>query len=139
MRKALILHSVLLAIRVSIQVLQEIFMRDRVYYVLAIAVLVMAIAALVVVLGQNQPTTSQEVAAGTNMQALFTSLAARVNSDPNFSFRVRLTAVGEGPVTVSQNDTRVAEVGQDYFCLTSGNPGRVCYPYSQLLAVAIPS
>lgn len=114
-------------------------MRDRIYYVLAIAVLVMAISALVVVLGQNQPTTSQEATSGTTMQALLTSLAARVNSDASYSFRVRVGVIGNDPVTVSQTEVRVAEVGQDYFCLaSSGNTGRVCYPYSQLMAVQVP-
>ncbi len=114
-------------------------MRDRVYYILAIAVLLVAIVALVVVFGQDRPTVSQqEVASGTTLQAMFTSLAARVNSDSQFTFRVRVAATGDA-ISVSQTGTRVAEVGEDYFCLTSDGTSRVCYPYAQLLAVAVPN
>lgn len=115
-------------------------MRDRIYYMVAITVLLVAIVALVVVLGQNQPIISQsEDTTGENLQTLFTQLAARVNSDASFSFRIRVALLDNGsPVTISQAETRVAEVGSDYFCLSNANPGRVCYPFSQLLAVAIP-
>lgn len=114
-------------------------MRDRIYYILAIAVLMFAIVALVMVLGQNQPTVSQETTAGENLQSLFTSVAARVNSDAGYSVRIRVAALSEGSaITISQAETRISEVGADYFCLSSTNPGRVCYPYSQLLAIAVP-
>jgi hypothetical protein len=115
-------------------------MRERAYYMLAITVLLVAIISLVVVLGQNQPITSQsESTAGTSLQSLFTQLAQRVNSDSSFSFRIRVAALDNGTaITVSQADARVAEVGADYFCLSNANPGRVCYPFEQLLAVQVP-
>jgi hypothetical protein len=119
-------------------------MRDRVNYLFAIAALITAIFALVLVLGQNQPSVSapqtQQTNSGQNLQTLFTTLGQRVNNDASFSFRLRVTALSEGStITVSQNDARITEVGTDYFCLSSDQPGRVCYPFSQLLAVAVPS
>ena len=115
-------------------------MRDRALYMLAISMLLFAIVALVMVSGQYQPITSQsESTTGVNLQSMFTELAQRVNSDAAFSFRIRVTALESGePIVISQADVRVAEVGADYFCLANANPGMVCYPFSQLLAVSIP-
>lgn len=116
-------------------------MRDRIYYILAIAVLLFAITALVVVFGQNRPTISlQETATGSSLQSLFTDLATRVNNDAQYSIRIRVSALSDGnAITVSQSGARITEVGEDYFCLSNSATTRVCYPYTQLLAVQAPN
>jgi hypothetical protein len=116
-------------------------MRDRVYYILAIAVLLFAITALVVVFGQNRPIVSlQETESGDSLQVLFTNLASRINSDSQYSIRIRVAALSDGQaITVSQSGARIAEVGRDYFCLTNDGSTKVCYPFTQLLAVQAPS
>lgn len=117
-------------------------MRDRVFYILAIAVLLFAITALVVVFGQDRPAVSlQETQSGTSLQTLFTDLATRVNSDSQFAVRLRVAALSDGQsITVSQASARITEVGQDYFCLSNdGGSTRVCYPFTQLLAIQAPS
>lgn len=117
-------------------------MRDRIYYLLAIAVLLFAITALVVVFGQDRPTVSlQETASGTSLQTLFTEMATRINSDSQYAIRLRVAALSDGQaITVSQEGARITEVGQDYFCLSNdGGSTRVCYPFTQLLAVQAPS
>jgi hypothetical protein len=115
-------------------------MRDRIFYILAIAVLLFAITALVVVFGQDRPTVSlQETSTGSNLQTLFTELATRINSDAQYSVRIRVAALSDGQaITVSQSGARIVEVGADYFCLTNDGTTRVCYPYTQLLAVQAP-
>lgn len=116
-------------------------MRDRIYYILAIAVLLFAITALVVVFGQNTPTISlQETESGTSLQTLFTELSSRINSDAQYSIRIRVAALSDGQaITVSQAGARITEVGQDYFCLSNNDENRVCYPFTQLLAVQAPN
>lgn len=116
-------------------------MRERIYYILAIAVLIFAIAALVVVFGQDQPVVSQQdTTQGSTLQSLFSTLTERTNNDAQFSFRIRVSVLADDTViTVSQSATRVVEVGQDYFCLSNDATSRVCYPFSELLAVAIPN
>lgn len=110
-------------------------MRDRIGYILALAVLILSIAALVVVSGQNQITTGQST---TSMQSLFSNVIARINADANYTARIRVEGVNNGdPITLSQAETRIAEAGSDYFCL-SGGSGNVCYPYSRMLAIAVP-
>ena len=117
-------------------------MRDRIYYILAIVVLLFAITALVVVFGQDRPTTSlQETQTGSSLQTLFTDLATRINSDAQYAIRIRVAALSDGQaITVSQAGARITEVGQDYFCLSNDGGGtRVCYPFTQLLAVQAPN
>jgi hypothetical protein len=115
-------------------------MRDRIYYMLAIAALIASITALVLVFGQNQPTVSfQETAQGGDLQALFNAIATRVNNDSQYSVRLRVSAISDGTaVTVSQAGTRIAEVGANYFCLTNEETSKVCYPFTQLIAVSVP-
>jgi hypothetical protein len=112
-------------------------MREKIYYMLAIAVLLVAIAALVVVFGQNQPATSQQQPPS-SLQSMFTTLAARVNQDAEFAFRVRVAATGNNnTVTVGKGGAKITDVGSDYFCLSNNPPSKVCYPFAQLLAVAL--
>lgn len=116
-------------------------MRDRIYYILAIAVLLFAITALVVVFGQDRPTVSlQETTSGSSLQTLFTELASRINSDSEYAIRIRVAALSDGQaITVSQSSARITEVGQDYFCLSNDAANRVCYPFTQLLALQAPN
>jgi hypothetical protein len=115
-------------------------MRDRIYYLLAIAVLLIAIAALVLVFGQDQPVVSlPQTTQGTNMQSLLNTVSQRVNNDAQYQVRIRINGVSNGQaITLSQGGTHIAEVGQDYVCLSNDDSSRVCYPFSQLLAVAVP-
>lgn len=113
-------------------------MRDRIGYILALAVLIIAIVALVVVSDQERITTGQEGSSG-SMQSLFAAVSARINNDANFEVRIRIESVSDGaPITLSQAETRISEVGSDYFCLSNTGQGNVCYPYSRVFALAVP-
>ncbi len=117
-------------------------MKDRIYYMFAASILVVAIIALVAVLGQNQPTSGQPTSAqsASTLQALFSSLSDRINTDPAFTFRIRVTgSTGVSVVSLGQSASRITDVGADYFCDSKTPPAKNCYPFAQILAIGIPS
>ncbi len=126
-------------------------MREKIYYMLAIAVLLVAIAALVVVFGQNQPTVSQptqtvqQQSPGNTLQTMFTTLASRTSQNAQFSFRVRVmsgnadNAPTVAAVTIGAGGSKITDVGTDFFCISSGSGSKVCVPFTQLLSVQLPN
>jgi hypothetical protein len=127
-------------------------MREKIYYMLAIAVLLVAIAALVVVFGQNQPSTAQptqsvqQQSSGNNLQNMFTTLASRSAQNAQYSFRVRVTAASaENTITATSvtvggtSGAKITDVGTDFFCIANGTSGKVCVPFSQVLSVQLPN
>jgi hypothetical protein len=88
--------------------------------------------------GATDPAaSSQPAASGSNFQVMFSALKTRIDADALYTFRIRHAALDEA-VEISQGGTRLVEVGADYFCLANSGEQRFCYPYSQLLVVAIP-
>lgn len=87
---------------------------------------------------QDQATVNaQQAVSGSNFQVLFSTLKTRMEADALYTFRIRHTAL-EGAVEISQAGTRLVEAAADYFCLANSDTERFCYPYSQLLVVAVP-